>query len=113
MNVNVALDAAPNTAPIATSANAAGANPAFGARWFTPIANAPPSAADAMNIGPSNPPDVPDPSEINSASDFNPATASNICHVSLFVRMSEIVSYPTPSTRGKKYPITPSPTAPI
>ena len=77
------------------------------------MANTPPSAALDMNIGASKPPDVPDPSEITSASALKTATSNSSLNARLLFRMSEIVSYPTPSTRGTKYPMIPSPSAPI
>ncbi len=46
---------------------------------FITIANTPPRAALDMNIGASNPPDVPDPSEITSASALK--TAMSIKHL--------------------------------
>ena len=70
MKENVARDAAPNTAPIATSANAAGDKCAPGNARFAIMANSPPMAALHMNVGASNPPDVPDPKEITSAANF-------------------------------------------
>src|SRR5438874_10517516 len=66
-----------------------------------------------MNVGASNPPDVPDPSEITSAPNLAIITTSSSFHARLPFRMSPIVSYPTPSTRGTKYPITPRKSAPI
>src|SRR5437764_4011688 len=70
MNENVARDAAPKTAPMATRANAPGDKFAPENKWFVPIANAPPSAALDMNMGASNPPEVPDPNEITRAIAF-------------------------------------------
>ncbi len=66
-----------------------------------------------MNVGASNPPDVPDPSEITSAANFAIITTSRIFHTSCPLRISPIVSYPTPKTRGTKYPMMPSASAPI
>ena len=102
MKANVARAAAPKTAPMATSANAPGASSALGIRRLMPVAKMPPSAALAMNIGASKPPDVPEPSEITSASDLKTAISSRSFQVRLLLRMAEMVSYPTPSTRGTK-----------
>src|SRR5947209_5492370 len=113
MNENVARDAAPNTAPIATSANAPGDRCAPGNTWLVAIANSPPMAALHMNVGASNPPDVPDPSDNTSAANFANITISRIFHASCPLRMAPMVSYPTPNTRGTKYPMIPSPSAPI
>ena len=66
-----------------------------------------------MNIGASKPPEVPDPSEMTNAADLKTITASSAPSSILAFRMSEMVSYPTPSTRGTKYPIIPRPNAPI
>src|ERR1700722_7487156 len=73
MNVNVARDAVPNTAPIATKANAPGERCADGTSRFTTIANTPPIAALDINIGARNPPEVPEPREITNANDLNTA----------------------------------------
>src|SRR5207245_10161367 len=70
MNENVARDAAPKAAAMATRANAPGDKFAPENKWFVPIANAPPSAALDMNMGASNPPEVPDPNEITRAIAF-------------------------------------------
>ena len=91
-NEKVAREAAPNTAPIATSANAPAARFADGNTRFTNIANTPPSAALDMNMGASNPPDVPDPSEITSASALKIAIRISSFKARLLFRMSEIVS---------------------
>src|SRR5215471_17353553 len=113
MKVNAARDAAPNTAPMATRANAPGERFAAGQILSTTMANTEPIAALAMNIGASSPPEVPDPSEMTSAADLKIITESSVPSSSLAFRMSEMVSYPTPSTRGTKYPMMPSPSAPI
>ena len=92
MNVNVALDAAPNTAPMATSANAPGER----RRWHDPVHYQRdiflPIAALDMNIGASRPPEVPEPSEITSASDLNTAIRISNFSVKLLFKISEIVS---------------------
>src|SRR5271154_88843 len=102
MNVNVARDAAPKIAPIATNAKAPGERCADGTSRFTTIANMPPIAALDINIGASNPPEVPEPSEITNAKDLNTAIKISSFNVKLLFKISEIVSYPTPKTRGTK-----------
>ena len=92
IKVKAARDAAPKTAPIATSAKAPGDNPAAGQTLSTIIANAEPMAALAMNIGASKPPDVPEPREIISAADLKIITANSAPNTILVFRMSEIVS---------------------
>src|SRR5437764_4818805 len=66
-----------------------------------------------MNVGANKPPDVPDPSDITSAANFASITISNSFHARFPLRMSPIVSYPTPSTRGTKNPMIPRNSAPI
>ena len=92
MNAKAARDAAPNTAPIATNANAPAARFAEGNSRLIASANTPPSAALDMNIGASSPPDVPDPSEITSAMALAIITTSNSFKASCPFRMSLIVS---------------------
>ena len=75
---------------------------ADGKIMFTTIANAPPMAALDMNIGASNPPDVPEPSEITNATVLATITTTSNFHARFALRMSPIVSYPTPNTRGTK-----------
>src|SRR5579862_9425366 len=70
-------------------------------------------AALHMKVGASKPPDVPDPSEITSAANFAIMTTSNTFHASSPFRIAPIVSYPTPNTRGTKYPMMPNASAPI
>ena len=65
--LNAAREAAPKTAPIATSANAPGERCATGQILSTTIANTEPMAALTMNIGASRPPEVPEPSEITES----------------------------------------------
>src|SRR5580658_1779753 len=113
MNANAAREAAPNTAPIATSANAPGERCADGKAWFATIANSPPMAALHMKVGASSPPEVPDPNEITSTANFAIITTSKSFHTRWPLRMSPIVSYPTPNTRGTKNPTMPSTSAPI
>ena len=67
----------------------------------------PPIAAEDMNIGASNPPDVPEPRESSSATALQSATRIRSFRARLLFRMSPSVSYPTPSTRGTKNPIMP------
>src|SRR5260370_42714426 len=67
MKANVAREAAPNTAPIATKANAPGDRFAAGRILSMATAKTPPHAALEMNMGASNPPEVPEPSEITNA----------------------------------------------
>src|ERR1700731_2142113 len=76
MNANVAREADPNTADIATRAHAPGDRCAPGINALTPTAKRPPAAAEDMNIGASSPPDVPDPRESNNATDLNTATST-------------------------------------
>src|SRR5579864_5953103 len=113
MNEKVAREAAPNTAPIATSANAPGERCALGKTWFAIMAYSPPMAALHINVGASRPPDVPDPSDRTSATNFANITISSSFQASCPFRIAPIVSYPTPNTRGTKNPIMPSPNAPI
>ena len=77
MNENVARDAAPKTAPMATSAKAPADRFAAGKIRFTPMAKTPPMAALDINMGASSPPDVPEPSEMTSAAAFATMTTSN------------------------------------
>src|ERR1700691_388445 len=80
MNVNVAREAAPKTAPMATSAKAPGERCAFGMKWFDTMAKMPPMAALHMKQGASNPPEVPDPSETAKAAALANITTSKIFH---------------------------------
>src|SRR5665213_3036037 len=57
--------------------------------------------------------EVPRPSAIDHDTNLRITNASNTVFVKLPARMFEILSYPTPSVRGSKYPITPTTTAPI
>src|SRR5436190_21772973 len=102
MNAKVARDAAPNTAPMATRANAPEDRFAEGKSRFMMLAKAPPSAALDMKVGASSPPDVPDPSEMTMAADLAIMNNSNNFNVRFAFKMSLIVSYPTPRTRGTK-----------
>src|ERR1700722_542315 len=77
------------------------------------MAKSPPIAALHMNVGASRPPDVPDPSEITRAANFAIITTNSSFHMSWPLRMSPIVSYPTPNTRGTKKPMMPRASAPI
>src|SRR5579864_5508202 len=113
MNANVAREAAPKTAPMATNANAPAERCADGITLSSAMANTPPSAALDMNIGASRPPDVPDPSEITKAMALANITISSNFKPRFAFKMSPMVSYPTPSTRGTKYPMIPSPSAPM
>src|SRR5437588_8236812 len=113
MNAKVARDAAPKTAPIATKANAPADKFAAGKIRSIPRANTPPRAALDINMGASNPPEVPDPREITSATALAIMTTSSSFQARFAFRMSPIVSYPTPNTRGTKYPKIPRPKAPI
>src|ERR1700689_1632851 len=70
-------------------------------------------AALHINGGASSRPDVPDPNEITSPANFAIMTTSRIFHTRCPLRMSPIVSYPTPNTRGTKNPTMPSANAPI
>src|SRR6202035_6017208 len=76
MNANVAREADPNTAAMATRAHAPGDKCAPGIKVLTPIEKRPPAAADDMNIGASSPPEVPDPKESNNATDLHTATSA-------------------------------------
>jgi hypothetical protein len=102
MKANVAREAAPNTAPIATKANAPGDRFAAGKILSMATAKTPPKAALDMNMGASNPPEVPEPSEITSATALAIMTTISNPSAKLAFRMSLIVSYPTPRTRGTK-----------
>src|SRR5436305_15205379 len=111
MNENVARDAAPKTAPMATRANAPGDKFAPENKWLVPIANAPPSAALDMDMGASNPPEVPDPTEITRAIAFAIITLLKSLRPRCALKLSLIASYPTPTTRGTDEPPIPSPSA--
>ena len=80
---------------------------------FANIAKTAPRAELNMNVGASRPPDVPAPSETISASHLKIITSINSFNGRLPFRMSPMVSYPTPNTRGTKKPITPKPHMPI
>ena len=56
------------------------------------MANSPPMAALHMNVGASNPPEVPEPSEITSAANFAIITTNKSFHTNCPLRMSPIVS---------------------
>src|SRR4029077_521961 len=103
----------PKTAPMATNANAPAERFAPGKILSTPRAKTPPIAALDINIGASSPPDVPDPSETTSATAFANITTISNFRARFAFKISLIVSYPTPKTRGTKYPIIPNPNAPI
>ena len=59
---------------------------------FMTMAKTPPIAALDMNIGASKPPEVPEPSEITSASALKTAIRISSFSARLLFRMSEIVS---------------------
>jgi hypothetical protein len=65
-------------------------------------ANTPPKAALDMNMGASSPPEVPDPNDTTKATALASITMSNNFSARLPFKMSLIVSYPTPRTRGTK-----------
>src|SRR6202795_4019028 len=113
MKVKAARDAAPKTAPMETNADAPAERCAPGKILSTPSAKTPPIAALDINIGASSPPDVPEPSETTSATAFANITTTRNFRARFAFKMSLIVSYPTPKTRGTKYPIIPNPNAPI
>ena len=76
MNVKVARDDAPSSAPIAATANASGERCARGITRSITMAKVLPMAALIMNIGASVPPDVPEPSDSSTTNAFRNKTNS-------------------------------------
>ena len=77
---------------VISKANAPGDKCALGKIMLTTIAKMPPRAALDMNMGASNPPEVPEPSEMTSARALKTATRIKSFSARLLFRISEIVS---------------------